>query len=146
MASILILSGGGPQGDGVQVGVTGEAVSFGGATPVALPIADADQTAVTDNTGGSVADAIAAVVTAPEALVDNTGGTAAATLAAITNAANAGSADVAPVANAIAQFAVSQAANRAAIVSLTNGLAKALELINALRDALVTAGIAKGSA
>lgn len=35
MAVIKTFSGGGPQGDGVQLGQTGEKIGFSGATPVA---------------------------------------------------------------------------------------------------------------
>jgi hypothetical protein len=179
--------------------------------------ASADQTAITDNTGGSVADAIAAVVTAPTALTDNGGGTADATVAsqaapvALTDntgdsgthddtladglttsalgdlvATNAGwgssteagfdsiatkfdlaVADIATAnqnisdlgqklielvtlatttQNNFKELTTSQEANRLAIVALTNGLAKNIELTNALRTALVNAGLIKGSA
>lgn len=168
--------------------------------------ASANQTAVTDNTGGSVADAVAAVVTAPTALAANltdfTGdsgthddtladGLSATAPAAITNytahasgavpVVSAGATDLDTTAAALAtlenevtalrgtvaacvtdltvqnqndsdlaqkviELVTAQAENRAAIVSLTNGLAKCIELTNAHRTALVAAEIEKGSA
>lgn len=180
-----------------------EKQSFWGVTPVVQP-SGANQTAVTDNTGGSVADAIAAVVTAPTAiaetltdstggsgthddtladgltataLTDNSGGEAAdGTIAVLVDAGGtaAGAPTTASVANAITELSTAinlcvtdlgvqnqndsdlaqkiielvtaQAEDRAAIVALTDGLAKALELTNALRAALVLSGQIKGAA
>lgn len=65
-------------------------------------------TTLTDSTGDSAThdDTLADGVTVGAALVDNSGGGAAdGTIALITNAANAGSADVAPVADAITELA-----------------------------------------
>ena len=88
----------------------------------------------------TVASASQAAVTQTQtALTDSSGGTAATTLAAITNAANAGSADVAPTANAIASLAAELAKVKTDVAALTT-------LANALRAALVTDGIIKGSA
>lgn len=89
--------------------------------------------AITDNSGGGSADGTIAVVTAPTALTDSSGGSAGATLAAITNAANTGSADVGPTANAIASLAARQAENRAAIVALTDAIKELSTAINAVR-------------
>jgi len=53
MASILTVSGGGPQGDGVQIGTTGEKVGFLGATPIVQRVGAAQAavatTAATDS-------------------------------------------------------------------------------------------------
>ena len=144
MSAIKSIIAGGSHADGLRLGATGEKLAFLGAAPI-VRAASADQTAVTDDTGGSVADAVAAIVTAPTALTDSSGGTPASTIAAITNSANAGSADVAPVANAISQLTVNAIADRAAIVALTNGLAKNIELTNALRLALVNLGLITGA-
>jgi len=61
-------------------------------------------------------------------LTDNSGGTPATTLAEITNAANAGSADVAPTANAIASLA-------AQLAKVKADLAEVLAAVNALNAA-----------
>lgn len=91
-------------------------------------------TSLTDNSGGTASNTIAAM-TVPSALTDNTGGTASTTLAAITQVANAGSADVGPVKNALAQFAASQAQNRAALVVLLNAVASLAAKVNAIKSA-----------
>lgn len=103
--------------------------------------------AITDNGGGAAADGTIAVVTAPTALTDSSGGSASATLAAITNAANAGSADVGPVADAIASLAARQAENRAAIVALTDAVKELSTGINNVRtDQVDTAQFANSIA
>ena len=209
---------------GTKIGTaTTQKLGFWNATPVVQP-SSANQTAVTDSTGGSVADAIAAVVTAPTAigatLTDSTGGsgthddtladgltatdpaglTAAAltdngggqaadgTIADIASAdatetcdrsviadavkelsdqINKNTADVAAIhaavllviddltvqnqndsdlAQKVIELVTAQAADRLAIIALTDGLAKTLELTNQLRADLVTVGIIKGSA
>ena len=110
-----------------------------------------------------MADAIAAVVTAPTAITDSTGGSSTSTLAAITVFApsvawNGSSvypsdadaiaiaAEMTAVKNALASIATAQEADRLAIISLTNGLAKVIELANALRTAGVNIGTIKGAA
>ena len=211
----MVLSSGGdgtmPEGGDIAVGTTtgtklGTAVAqklgFWNATPV-IQQASADQTAVTNNTGGSVADAIAAVVTAPTAiaatLTDSTGdsgthddvladGLTATAPAAITNYAavvamtdpvtkaegeavslalatledevsalrvtvaacvtdltvqNQNDSDLA---QKVMELVTAQAADRLAIIALTDGLAKTIELVNAVRAALTTTGIIKGAA
>ncbi len=121
---------------GLQFGRSAtESIGFHGATP-SDQRTSASQTALTDNTGGSTADATLAVVTAPSALTDNTTGTASTTLASISDAATK---------NAVASLAARQAENRAAIVSLTNAVAKETKLLNELRAALVEKGLIKGS-
>lgn len=61
MASKKIITGGGTHGDGVLVGETSsEKVGFFGATPVDQP-ADAEEAALTDNSGGTASDTIAAI-------------------------------------------------------------------------------------
>ena len=124
--------------------------------------ASADQDALTDNTGGSVSNATLAVVTAPTALTDSGGGTADGTVQAQSAfAASVGwngssvypsAADEAALTaialaarNNMKEFTTSQAANRLALVALTDDLAKTAELVNALRTALVNAGIIKGA-
>lgn len=92
-------------------------------------------TALTDNSGGSATNTIS-VVTAPAALTNSIGGTPATTLAAVTNIANAGSADVGPVANGMNQLAVNAIADRAAIVSLTNAVASLTAKVNTLITAV----------
>jgi len=158
------------------------------ATPVVQP-SSADQTAVTDNTGGSVADAIAAVVTAPTeigaTLTDSTGldgshndtvsasvllvgtlgGAADGTMESISDTSTGDRStqimnnlqdilaaitvirqNESDMTQKIIELVTAQAADRLAIVALTDGLAKTIELTNALRTALVNTGIVKGSA
>lgn len=115
-----------------------------GVTPVAQR-SGANQTALTDNTGGSVANATLAdgltvtaltdssggatangtieAVTAPSAVTDSTGGTPGTTLAAITEAGTAGSADITPTKDAIAKLAVLGNANAAAVILLKDDIA-----------------------
>lgn len=118
-------------------------------------VASLTSASVTDNTGGSTADAILAVVTAPAALTDNTTGVAATTLAAITEAAtitdssggvdpgnntiaaitnvnNAGSADVVPTAAAIAQLAAKMNVTSLAVDSAADAIAQLA--VNAAAD------------
>lgn len=99
---------------------TDQKLAFHNSTPV-VQRASANQTAVTDNTGGSVADAIAAAVTTftPSVAWDGA---------------------------AVFPSAADATAIAAAITALTNGLAKNLELTNELRAALVEKGLIKGSA
>ena len=125
-------------------------------------LSSADQTALTDNSGGSVSDATLAVVTAPTSLTDNGGGTADGTVELMTTFtpsvawdgaavypsaadATAIAAAITAIKNNIKELTTAQAANRAAIVSLTNAVAKIAELANALRSASVTQGLIKGS-
>lgn len=61
MASIKTIDAGGPHADGIQIGATGEKLGLLGATPVVRPVS-ADQTALTDSTGGSVSNATLAAV------------------------------------------------------------------------------------
>jgi len=124
---------------GTKIGTAfAQKLGFWNAAPV-IQQAGAAQTAVTDNTGGSVADAIAAVVTAPGALTVTDGaGTNDGTIGAIT-------ADASVIA-AVQELAAAQEANRLAIIALTDGLAKTIELVNAVRAALTTTGIIKGAA
>lgn len=62
MADKIIITGGGPQPDGVQIGsATTEKVGFHGVTPI-VQRSGANGTALTDSTGGSVADATLAAV------------------------------------------------------------------------------------
>lgn len=166
---------------GTKIGTSAsQKLGLWNATPVVQP-SSANQTAVTDSTGGSVADAIAAVVTAPTALTDNGGGTADATVAsmaavaALTVSDGAGTNDgtigaitgdasviaavqelaakigeiitwQTTVQNNFKELTTRQSENRAAIVALTDGLAKGLELTNQIRADLVTIGAIKGSA
>lgn len=114
---------------------TDKAVSFHGAAPV-VQRSGAAQTALTDSTGGSTANATLSAVTAPSALTDNSGGSASTTLASISDTATK---------NAVASLAARQAEDRAAIVALTDAVAKEAKLINELRAALVEKGLIKGS-
>lgn len=160
---------------GTKIGTAvAQKLGFWNVTPVIQPVS-ANQTAVTDNTGGSVADAIAAVVTDPGAAAAATAVTSAALttsalgdLVATNNGWGASSeANFDSIATKFdqlvtdisaqkseqdklvtdhANYITVQTANSAAIVALTNGLAKTLELVNQLRSDLVTTGIIKGSA
>lgn len=123
--------------NGYLVGTaSSDKVAFRGKAPVVMP-SSADQAALTDSTGGSVSNSTLAAVTAPSALTDSTTGTASTTLASISDT---------PTKNAIASLAARQAENRAAIVALTDAVAKITELVNAERDALVKQGLMRGSA
>jgi hypothetical protein len=110
-------------------------LAFHGAPPVAQR-SGAAQTALTDSTGGSTANATLSAVTAPSALTDSSGGSASTTLASISDTATK---------NAVASLAARQAEDRAAIVALTDAVAKEAKLINELRAALVEKGLIKGS-
>lgn len=101
MSSIRTLDAGTTHADGVCLAATGEKIGFYGTAPVVLP-ASANQAALTDSTGGSVADA---------------------TLAAV-GATNTG--------------------DRSA--DINGNFAKIAELVNAMRSALVSQGLIKGSA
>jgi len=147
---------------GFQIGSAAtELVGFWGATPVVQPTS-ANQAALTDSTGGSASNTTLAAVTAPSAITDSTGGSAGTTLAAITTftpsvAWNGSSvypsaADATAIAaaitsekNSLASLAARQAEDRAAIVALTDATAKETKLLNAIRSALVAAGLIKGS-
>src|SRR5690606_1000195 len=109
----------------LQVGdVVAVTASLGGT----VELADLVVTAVPATGNVTVAFAPTSVIAGQEApeltaadLTDSSGGTAADTIAAITQASNAGSADVAPVANAIATLAREQArlkADIAAVIAL----------------------------
>ena len=104
--------------------------------------------AVTNSTGGSTADAILAVVTAPVAITDSSGGVSAATLNAQTLPTSPGSGADGTTPNGAqwtaavvqltelkavtATFAARQEADRLAIISLTNSVAKLSVLANAI--------------
>lgn len=173
-------------------------LGFWNATPVVQP-SSANQTALTDSTGGSVADATLADAATAATLTDNTGGSVSTTLAALTlsssmTGSTGGTADGAwqtipdptdspasadalrddLVANALpairnnfAETLTELALIRSALVVIKNSLssladvaidlaadgsnandnmAKTAELVNALRSALVAAGLIKGSA
>lgn len=61
MASQKIMTGGGTHSDGVQIGsAASEKVGLFGVTPVVQP-AGANQAALTDNSGGTASDTIAAI-------------------------------------------------------------------------------------
>jgi hypothetical protein len=80
------------------------------------------QEAVTDSTGGSVSTTLAAA-TNTDSLTDSSGGAANTTIAAITNSANAGSADVGPVADGFADVAAQLAKQRSLNTVLINAIA-----------------------
>lgn len=68
--------------NGAQIGTTGDKLGFFGlATPIVQPTS-ANQTKVTDNSGGAVTDATAVAVTTNAATTDNSTGTAGNTVAA----------------------------------------------------------------
>ena len=126
-------------------------VAFHGAAPVAQR-SGAAQTALTDSTGGSTANATLAAVTAPSALTDSSTGAASTTLAALSALSTsdtytdaAVNAKLTVIKNAIASLAARQAENRAAIAALTDAAAKEAKLLNELRAALVEKGLITGS-
>ena len=88
-------------------------------------------TALTDSTGGSADDTLAAV-TPNSALTDNTGGSASTTLASISDA---------PTANALASLAARNAEVRTALTAVRNDLADLGAKVNALIAAVHGAGI-----
>ena len=181
---------------------TSDKIGFFAATPVTRP-ASADQTALTDSTGGSVANATLAAITLPTSLTDNGGGTADGTVASMAaattltdNTGHSGSHDdtlaavtvpadltggedpteaehnellavvrvlaqnqsdiaqkvielvtwQATVQNNFKEITTATAAERTAISSLTDSIAKTAELANAIRSGLVSLGLIKGSA
>lgn len=86
-------------------------------------------------TAAAVADAAALTI---ENLTDDSGGTAATTIAAITEAASAGSADTAPVKNAIATLAAQQAKTEADLAALrtpVNAVLAALRGLDLIAEA-----------
>lgn len=100
-------------------------LGFYGATPIVQP---ATITQTYSTTSSTHAARTAATLT------DNSGGTADTTIAAITNAANAGSADVGPTANAIADLA-------AQVNNLKTDGDNTAQVVNDLIDKLQTLGI-----
>ncbi len=122
------------------LGVTRLAVvagSYAAGPPAAdaVPIATAMQTVDCSEAPGAVLaqlegvgpglDAAAAVVPTQDDLTDSSGGTAATTLAAITQAANAGSADVGPTADAVASLAAQLAKVKADLAAVITALQNA---------------------
>jgi hypothetical protein len=109
------------------------------------PPAGADQAAVTDATGGSVASVSLASCAATTALTDGSGGTASSTIPAATNTSaltdsTGGTASTtlaavadAPTANALASLAAQLAAQRALNVILLDAIASLASKVNGLR-------------
>jgi hypothetical protein len=114
-------------GTGTQIGTaTAHKFAFWGATPVTQPGTITQTYATTSATHAARTAA---------ALTDNGGGAAAdGTIAVITNAANAGSADVAPVADAIAELSDQ-------ISKLVTDQTNTAQVLNDLIDKLQTVGL-----
>lgn len=87
--------------------------------------------ALTNSTGGSGTDTLAAA-TNTSALTDSSGGSANTTIAAITQAANAGSADVGPVADGFADIAAQLAIQRTLNTVLINSITSLGDKVNEL--------------
>jgi hypothetical protein len=107
----------------VNIGKAANSVGFFGVAAATQPTAYTQTFATADKTHANPTAAT---------LTDNSGGTAADTVAAITNAANAGSADVAPVADAIATFVREQArlkADHADLAALVNSVIDDLQAL-----------------
>ncbi len=148
LASLALLIAAAPAAQDLLFGANAaQKVGFHGTAPT-VQRSSASQTALTDSTGGSVADATLAVVTAPSAVTDSSTGSASTTLAAITSSTPADltavGVQLGVIKNAVASLAARQAENRAAIVALTNAAAKEAKLLNELRASLVAKGLIKG--
>lgn len=93
---------------------------------------------LTDSSGGAAADGTIGAVTAPTALTNSTGGTADNTLAAV------GATDTGDRSGAIndnfTELATAQAANRLAIVALTDAAAELADKVNDILASLRTGG------
>ena len=113
------------------------------------PVAATSAT-LTDSTTGTAATTLAAQAAATKhAITDSSTGTASATaIAEITGSANAGSADLAPVENAIATLAAEDALLAADIAivrtEVKNYVASLAAQINALRADINSAGVYRG--
>jgi predicted RecA/RadA family phage recombinase len=120
-------------------------VRLGGpATPTALPSAGAVIASLTDDsTGIDPGDDIIAVVTAAEEITDDSSGIDPGDdiIAELTNAANAGSADIAPVSAAIAQLAAKENTNSAAVTALAAAVAQLVVNQNLILARLRTYGV-----
>lgn len=111
---------------GALFGVALEAVTSGGTSTIKVLLAELGQAAE---------DALAAHIADPAALTsaavtDNSGGSADTTIAAITNANNAGSADVVPTANAIADLAAQVNALNADLTAVRTALVSVLAALD----------------
>lgn len=91
-------------------------------------------TVLTDNSGGAAADGVIGAVTAPTALTNSTGGSADGTLAAVgvTNTGDRSS----DINNNFTELATAQAANRLAIVALTDAVKELSTRVNAIVTSL----------
>lgn len=117
---------------GTKIGTgTTQKLGFWNATPVVQPVHIADPSAVSALTQDS--------------LTDNSGGTANTTIAAITNAANAGSADVGPTADAIADIAAQLAKIKTDIAAIKTGADSNKTAIDAILADLATVGLQAAS-
>jgi len=127
---------------GYQVGgAASEKISFHGVTPVIMRVG-ANQTALTDSTGGSVSNATLAAGVTLTAVTDNSTGSATSTIAAATNTQaltdNSGGTPAttiaviadAATANAVASIAVELATQRALNTVLINAVASLAAKIN----------------
>ena len=112
----------------------------------------ADVAALTDNSGGAVADKTIGVITPPTAVTDSTTGTADGTLEALANptdtpaTADALRDDLVAVhwpvlRNWAAEFAARQAQNRTAIVALADAVAELATQVNLIRTNMRSAGL-----
>ena len=130
MASKLIISGGGPQGDGVQLGITGEDIVIAGTViePLDLSLLD-------------TLDVAGVATFADDVVVEGDF-----TAEAKTSFGGAEAVQL-PVASAAQAAVATTAATDSDPFGFAEAQANALvALVNALRAALVTAGIIKGSA
>lgn len=99
-------------------------------------------TALTDSTGGTPGNTLAAI-TSPTAVTNSSGGATGDTIiAAITQAGTAGSADITPTKDAIAKLAVLGNANAAAVILLKADVASLASKVNELITMLKAAGLA----
>jgi hypothetical protein len=130
------------------IGTTGTALALSGDLEVAGDVgfygtaAVAQPSAYTQTYATAAKTVALATVVAQTAVTDNGGGAAAdGTIAAITNAANAGSADVAPVADAIKELSAKINLLVTAVNALTADSLADRKAVNALIDDLQALGL-----
>lgn len=118
-------------------------VRLNGTAPSTSEGPQAAEADLTDNSGGATADGTIGAVTAPTALTNSTGGVADGTLSAV-GATNGG--DVSgTINNNFTELTTAQAANRLAIIALTDAVKELSTKLNAALAKLRTFGVIASS-
>lgn len=127
---------------GEDTHIGGRLIIDAGGSIVPASLTQPAVTALTDSTGGTPGNTLAAI-TSPTAVTNSSGGATGDTIiAAITQAGTAGSADITPTKDAIAKLAVLGNANAAAVVLLKNDVASLTSKVNELIAIIKAAGLA----